>query len=196
MKPSSNPAAMLISISLRAGIRIDSEFENRGCLEIDYVVFALYRGAIGAEVPLLPYYFLKALARAAGPSHREFLGSRDFGFMELEAHALDRLRLIKRQPDPLFARRSSAPARSRPKIEGRFNRVAVRFRSNLDLGQFLQIEPMVTIWCTVGKQGWAENAFSHDFIVAPSTPGSSLEPVLVPSAMIWAQGVGLCHHRS
>ena len=41
-----------------AAIRIDGEFENRGCLEIDYVIFRLYRRAIGAEVPLLPYDFL------------------------------------------------------------------------------------------------------------------------------------------
>jgi hypothetical protein len=72
-------------------------------------------------------------------------GRREVGFMELEAHALDRLRLIKRQPDPLFARRSSAPARSCSEIESRFSGVAVRFRSNLDLSQFLQIEPLVTI---------------------------------------------------
>ena len=58
---------------------------------------------------------------------------------------LDRLRLVERQPDPLFARRSSAPAQAYSEIESRLNRVAVRFRSNLDLGQFLQIEPLVTI---------------------------------------------------
>ena len=39
-------------------IRIDSQFENRDCLEIDYVVFRLHRGAIRAEVPLLPYGLL------------------------------------------------------------------------------------------------------------------------------------------
>jgi hypothetical protein len=72
-------------------------------------------------------------------------GRREVGFIELEADALDRLRRIKHQPHPLFARRSSAPARSCSEIESRFNRVAVRFRSNLDLSQFLQIEPLVTI---------------------------------------------------
>lgn len=71
--------------------------------------------------------------------------------MKLEEHALDRLRPIKRQPHPLFAPRSSAPARSRSEIESRFSRVAVRFRSDLDLGQFLEIEPLLTIWCIAGK---------------------------------------------
>ncbi len=41
----------------RSAIRIDGQFENRDCLEVDYVVFRFDRGAIGAEVPLLPYDF-------------------------------------------------------------------------------------------------------------------------------------------
>src|ERR1035441_4471712 len=76
------------------------------------------------------------------------------------------MRLVESQPNPLFAWASSAPARSRSEIESRFNRVAVSFRSNLDLGQFLQIEPLATIWCVAGKWNWTENAFPHDFIIA------------------------------
>jgi hypothetical protein len=96
------------------------------------------------------------------------LGSRDFEFIELEAHTLDRLRRVERQADPLFARRSRASARSCPETESRLNRVARSFRSNLDFAQFLQIEPLAIIWCIAGKRTWTENAFPHDFIIARS----------------------------
>jgi len=65
--------------------------------------------------------------------------------MELEAHASDRLWLVEDQPDPLFARPSSAPAGPRSEIENRLNRVAVGFPSNLDFGQLLKPEPPATI---------------------------------------------------
>src|SRR5258706_9045987 len=63
----------------------------------------------------------KVATLPAGPSHREFLSSRDVGLIELEAHATDRPRLIEDQPDPLYARRSSAPAGSCSEIENSFN---------------------------------------------------------------------------
>lgn len=94
---------------------------------------------------------------------------------------MDRLRLIEDKPDLLFARTSSPPARSCSEIESRFNRVAVSFRSNLDFGQFLQIEPLATIWYVVGKRSWTENAFPHEFIVARrQSLGRLSNRVLVP----------------
>jgi hypothetical protein len=79
----------------------------------------------------------------------------------LKAHALDRLRRIEGQADPLSAWRSSAPARSCPETESRLDRVAVSFRSNLDVAHFLQIEPLTTICCLAQKRTWIENAFPH-----------------------------------
>ena len=41
---------------------------------------------MGTEVPLLPYYLLRGHL-SAGPSHTEFLSSRDFRFIELDVYA-------------------------------------------------------------------------------------------------------------
>lgn len=65
--------------------------------------------------------------------------SRDVGLIKLEAHVTDRLRLIEDHPDPLYAWRSSAPTRSCSEIENSFNRVAVGFRSDLNLGKVLEL---------------------------------------------------------
>jgi hypothetical protein len=46
------------------------------------------------------------------------------------------------EPDVCPAKQRAA--RSRSESEGRFNRVAVSFRSNLDFGHFLQLEPLAT----------------------------------------------------
>jgi hypothetical protein len=54
--------------------------------------------------------------------------------------------MIADQPHQLFACRTSAPAQSDSEIESRLHRVAVGFRGNLNLGQFLQIEPLASIW--------------------------------------------------
>ena len=66
---------------------------------------------------------------------------------------MDRLRLIKDQPDPLFAWRSSAPARSCAVIENRFNRIAVSFRSDLNFGPVPQVEPLAIVCCDAKKRG-------------------------------------------
>src|SRR6185436_6333383 len=92
------------------------------------------------EIPLLSYDLAEARA-VGGPAQREFLPPLVLAFLEVDADALQELRLVEAEPQRLRTRCARAPAARAARAQRLLHRMLRVLGAHLHARQSLEIEP-------------------------------------------------------
>src|SRR5215472_222868 len=120
-------------------IRFDEQFKYIDIVKIHLILFNFASRLGWTEIPLLANNLFECAATIRRPPQNELLCAPNFVFLKNKGYAVEPLRVIKDQTDRLVPCRRRAPAWRICGTKGRFDRVMLVFRRDLDHGCTLEV---------------------------------------------------------